>query len=209
MSCEPSVRCNMTSSWSGGKPIWMLQALDWLSQCAGVGAPHGEWFGTLRALAAARCSDGYSLLCPRDHSGHGGCCRGRQHCSDASGPGKLRVQEWALYAEHHILKEYQQSCGLGVTVMEEPILHRQLMDGLRCRSEPGDHKLRRYEWIGAGVQYFHDCHYDGYSTFGILMGLRESIRDRQDPCFIRLAEPYLQGIASQIADYNRCVGWPG
>ena len=124
---------------------------------------------------------------------------------------ELRAQEWALYAEHHILKEYQQSRGLGVTVMEEPILHRQLMDGLRCRSEPGDHKLRRLrraEWIGAGVQYFHDCHYDGYSTFGILMALRESIRDTQDPCFIRLAEPYLQGIASQIADYNRCVDGP-
>ena len=110
-------------------------------------------------------------------------------------------QKWVLYVERHLFHEFVEAQCLDLSAQEEPLLQRQIVQGLTGDRTFSHVRFHRDEWIGAGVQFHHDCFWAGFCTRGLVAQTRQHIQERRERSFAVLAGPYLDSISSQVADF--------
>ena len=183
-----------------GTPMWMVQAQDELKRLCQNGQSVEELLGSVLALVEARGMERYVSFGWRVLQGlEPGFVWGPR----VQMPQVLEadMQRWALFVERHLYREFLEVEGIA-EMGDMPLLQQQLTQGLQGASGEPNPELHRYEWIGVGVQFHHDCYWAGLSCSGLVEMIREEIRSRSEHSFAALAEPYLCSMSSQVTTFQ-------
>ena len=198
----PMMTAAEAARWEQGKPLWFMQATRQLREWQ-HGEAQEEVLGVVHLLVRARAHNAYAHFAEpilQDLALEAGTSEPTQAPQVLS----AHVQAWALYVERHMLHEFLEDSGGDPGSIAEPVLQLQLAAGTTSSSsgdQGADVESHMDEWIGTAVQYYHDCHVEGFATTELQGVLRDEIKARGEYSFTCLSETYLRGIASQVATF--------
>ena len=183
-----------------GLPMWFVQARDQLLRLRDEGKSVADMMRSLQSLANAREQGAYTDYVDR-------ALNSFAPAEERAVDGDMVIvldeacQKWVLYVERHLFHEFVEAQCLDLSAQEEPLLQRQIVQGLTGDRTLSHVRFHRDEWIGAGVQFHHDCFWAGFCTRGLVAQTRQHIQERRERSFAVLAGPYLDCISSQVADF--------